>query len=79
MKIQKIVLCMDSKIQYADTDPVSCDECGEIYFSQVLHIRRANRLVTGSTKDSYVPIPVFACLECKHVNTEFLPKEVLVP
>jgi hypothetical protein len=28
---------------------------------------------------SYIPIPVFACLKCNHVNKEFLPREIQEP
>lgn len=59
-----------------DTTPVKCDECGSTYFEQALHIRKASGLLTGQAKPSYMPIPVFRCVECGHINEEFLPKEV---
>ena len=58
------------------TTGVTCDECGHIHFQQVLHIRKASGILTGTGKPTYVPIPVFACNSCGHVNAEFLPKEV---
>ena len=57
------------------TTPVLCEECGHEYFQQVLHIRQASGLITGTGQPSYIPIPVFACKECGHVNSEFLPKK----
>lgn len=59
-----------------DTQPVTCDECGSMYFEQALHIRKASGLLTGSDKPSYMPIPVFKCMNCSHINSEFLPKEI---
>lgn len=58
------------------TQPVSCDECSGIYFDQALVIRKASGLLTGQSKPSYIPIPVFKCTECGHVNGEFIPKEI---
>lgn len=58
------------------TQPVTCDECGNIYFSEAIHIRKASGILTGTGKNTYIPIPVFKCTECGHVNVEFLPKEI---
>jgi len=58
------------------TLPVECEECGGLYFEQALHIRKVSGLLTGTGQTSYLPIPVFACKACGHVNTEFLPKEL---
>lgn len=62
-------------IGYDQTQPVECDECGHLYFEQALIMRKASGLLTGTGQTSYMPIPVFACKACGHVNTEFLPKE----
>lgn len=63
-------------LDLSQTAPVLCEECGGTYFEQALVIRRASGLLTGTGKPTYVPIPVFACKECGHVNSEFLPKEI---
>ena len=58
------------------TLPVTCDECGHIHFEQAVIIRKASGLLTGTGKPTYIPIPVFACKSCGHVNAEFQPKEI---
>jgi len=58
------------------TLPVLCEECSGKYFDQTLLIRKASGLLTGQSKPSYIPIPVFACKSCGHVNGDFLPKEI---
>ena len=58
------------------TTPVLCDECNGTYFEQALVIRKASGLLTGQPKPSYIPIPVFKCTSCGHVNGEFIPKEI---
>ena len=58
------------------TLPVDCEKCGGVYFEEALHIRKASGILTGTGQTTYMPIPVFACKACGHVNTEFLPKEL---
>lgn len=58
------------------TLPVECEKCGHTYFEEALHIRKASGILTGTGQTTYMPIPVFACKKCGHVNTEFLPKEL---
>lgn len=58
------------------TKGVVCEECNNIHFQQVVIIRKASGFLTGTGKPTYVPIPVFACTDCGHVNLEFLPKEL---
>lgn len=55
------------------TTPLCCEKCGNQYFTQVLHIRKQSALLTGSSKPSLIPIPVFQCTACGHVNEEFKP------
>lgn len=62
-------------ISMEDTVAVECDQCSSMYFEQALHIRKASGLLTGQAKPSYMPIPVFRCVDCGHINSEFLPKE----
>ena len=63
-------------ISIEHTLEVVCQNCGGKNFVQVLRLRKASGLLTGQDKPSYIPIPVFACNGCGHVNEEFLPKEV---
>tara|TARA_B110000977_G_C10802645_1_gene386920 strand:+ start:346 stop:567 length:222 start_codon:yes stop_codon:yes gene_type:complete len=58
------------------TQGVSCDECGSTFFQQGLVIRKASGILTGTGQTSYIPIPIFSCTKCGHVNGEFLPKEI---
>lgn len=58
------------------TLPVLCENCGNNFFTQALHLRKVSGILSGTGQTSYMPIPVFACLKCDHVNTEFLPKEI---
>jgi hypothetical protein len=63
-------------LSLADTSEVFCDKCDHTYFHQALYLRKASGLLTGTGQTSYIPLHVFACDKCGHVNSEFLPKEV---
>ena len=63
-------------VDFNQTVPVLCEECGGKYFDQKLILRKASGLLTGQSKPAYIPIPVFACKECGHVNGDFLPREI---
>lgn len=63
-------------VSFDQSLPVVCEECGGMYFQEALYIRKISGILVGSEKPSYIPIPVFQCTNCKHVNTEFLPREV---
>ena len=63
-------------LDISQTTPVLCEECNGTYFDQALVIRKASGFLTGTGKPTYVPIPVFACKACGHVNSDFQPKEI---
>lgn len=63
-------------VDFSQTTSVSCEECNGVYFDQALIIRKASGLLTGTGSPGYIPIPVFTCKQCGHVNAEFQPKEV---
>lgn len=63
-------------IPIEDTTPVLCEECNNTYFEQAVLLRKVSALLSGTGQTSYLPIPVFACNKCGHVNEEFKPREI---
>jgi hypothetical protein len=55
------------------TSPLECEKCKNGVFIEGMMLRQASRLVTGTPKDAIIPIPVFACSRCQHVNDFFIP------
>ena len=58
---------------------VVCEKCNEKEkysdkFQNVFLIKKISALVSPNGKEIHVPIPVFACVECGHVNHDFLPE-----
>ena len=58
------------------TSGVSCDECSGEVFQEGVMLRKASRFITGTPQDALIPIPVFTCSKCGHVNEEFLPSQL---
>ncbi len=63
-------------INLKDSTPVICEECGNMSFTEAYHLRKVSGILIGSTTPQIIPITVFSCTKCGHVNTEFLPKEL---
>jgi len=56
------------------TTPVVCDECNHNVFHEGLMLRKANKFLTGTAQDALIPLPIFSCAKCGHVNEVFLPE-----
>lgn len=54
-----------------DAKELKCESCDHDTFEEVLKLRRISKLVTGQQKDTLVPVPMFACKKCGHINKEF--------
>ena len=59
-----------------DAESVSCDECGNEYFTAVVMIKRISPLVSPTGQEALVPIQLFQCSKCGHVNDHFLPENM---
>ena len=64
-------------IDVSQTAPVKCDKCENQTFKQTLLIRKLSALVSPNGQEQYVPIAVFACEKCGHVNSEFEKMETV--
>ncbi len=62
-------------ININQTDAITCDVCGNHTFDRVTMLRRVSPLVSPTGQSAIIPIPLFACNACNHVNEEFLPKK----
>ena len=64
-------------IDFSQTTAVTCDECGHEHFVQVNLMRKLSPMLSPTGQPALIPVPVFACANCKHVNEEFLPNDTL--
>ena len=64
-------------IDVSQTAPVKCDKCENQTFKQTLIIRKISALVSPNGQEQYIPVGVFACEKCGHVNSEFEKMETI--
>jgi DNA-directed RNA polymerase subunit RPC12/RpoP len=60
------------KIDLKQQPTVVCEECSSKFFKEVTMIKKVPKLLTGSSEDTIVPFPTYACVKCNHINEEFL-------
>lgn len=60
-------------IDFSQTEEYVCPECGHQHFQQVYSMRRMSAILSPTGDESYIPMPVFACVNCNHVPEPFLP------
>lgn len=61
-------------IDLKKTQEVTCEKCDGKVFTEGLMLRKASKFLAGTAQDALIPLPVFACSACGHVNEEFLPE-----
>ena len=64
-------------IDISQTTPLKCDKCENQTFKQTLLIRKMSALVSPNGQEQIIPIGVFACEKCGHVNSEFEKMETI--
>jgi len=60
------------QINLNDTESVACTKCEGAFFDHVYIMKRLSALVSPTGKKTLVPIQLFKCHSCSHVNSEFL-------
>lgn len=63
-------------IDITQTSPTTCESCGKEAFQEAVILRKISALLSPTGKEGFVPVQVFACISCGHVNNDFLPKEL---
>ena len=62
-------------IDLSQTTAEGCEKCENETFQQVFKMRRLSALLSPAGQESMIPVQVFACAKCGHINKGFLPKE----
>jgi len=61
-------------VDLSQTTPVTCASCKHDVFVPVLKMRKMSALLSPHGKETLVPIQLFACAKCGHINEDLLPK-----
>lgn len=65
---------LNSAALISKSSPIVCENCSGKTFTESVLLRRIPGLLIGEKQDAVIPIPVFTCRKCGHVNKEFIPK-----
>ena len=62
------------QVDLRNTEEVVCPKCGGKVFNQGLMLRKVSPLLTGTGQPGLIPIPVFECVNCHEILSEYLPE-----
>ena len=62
---------MQEQIDFSKTTEIKCEACEGKTFKQTLLLRKMSALVAPGGQETIIPMQVFACDKCGHVNKEF--------
>ena len=62
---------MQETIDFSKTTQFKCEACDGSSFKQTLLLRKMSALVAPDGQETIIPMQVFACEKCGHVNKEF--------
>ena len=65
-----------SNVDLTHAKTLECDECGCKGFKQTLMLKKLSPLVSPNGQEAIVPVGVFACDSCGHVNKEFQEADI---
>ena len=53
-----------------------CEKCEGVGFKQTMMLKKLSALLSPSGQEAIIPVGVFACESCGHVNREFAESEI---
>jgi len=62
-------------IDFSQTTAEVCEKCENDTFTQVYKMRTLSALLSPTGQETKIPVQIFACAKCGHINPGFLPKE----
>ena len=66
---------LQMNVDFSQTTAEICESCGNDTFTQVFKIRKLSALLSPHGKETIIPMQVFACAKCGHINNDFLATE----
>ena len=63
------------QVDLSQTTAEVCEKCENDTFTQVYRMRKLSALLSPTGQEAMIPVQVFACAKCGHINKGFQPKE----
>jgi hypothetical protein len=61
---------MQQTLDISQTTAIKCEKCENQTFKQTVLLRKMSALVSPNGQETLVPVAVFACEKCEHVNSD---------
>ena len=61
----------EMNVDISQTSEMKCDKCENNTFKQTMMLRKMSAIVSPDGQETIIPVGVFACESCGHVNEEF--------
>ena len=61
-------------VDFSQTTAEVCEACGNDTIHNIYKMRKLSALLSPTGEEAMIPIQVFACVKCNHINKGFLPK-----
>ncbi len=65
-----------NNIDLTHATTLECEKCQCKGFKQTLMLKKLSALVSPNGQESMIPVAVFACEKCSHINKEFEDAEI---
>ena len=65
-----------SSVDLTHAKTLECDECKCKGFKQTLMLKKLSPLVSPTGQEIMIPVGIFACEQCGHINKEFEEAEI---
>lgn len=62
-------------VDLSQATEVKCEKCENDTFKAILKIKRISALLSPTGKPGLIPLEMFACEKCGHVNDELNPEK----
>ena len=59
-------------VDLSSADNITCDACGNVTFVPAFVLKNISALMSPTGKETLVPVQLFKCSKCDHVNEKFL-------
>ena len=64
------------QVDFSQTTAEICEECKHDIFIPSFKMRKLSALLSPAGKETMIPMNVFACAKCGHINKAFLPNNI---
>ena len=61
------------QIDISKADTIQCEDCGNASFIQAFFLKKISRLVSPTGQEAVIPVQVYSCGNCGHINTKLNP------